>query len=102
MPDSPFPLISVIVPAYNAEAPLDSALAPLVGLLLDREIVELIVVDDGSTDSTAWIAKEAGAMVFKSGGRLGPAGARNTGAAGAKGNILWFVDADVVVHTDGA
>ena len=96
------PLISVVVPAYNAEHTLDSALAPLVGLLLDREIVELIVVDDGSTDSTAWIAKEAGARVVSSGGRIGPAGARNVGAALAKGNVIWFVDADVVVHPEGA
>jgi glycosyltransferase involved in cell wall biosynthesis len=102
MADSPIPLISVVVPAYNAERTLDTALAPLVGLLLDREIVELIVVDDGSTDATAWVAKEAGARVVPSGGRLGPAGARNVGAAAAKGNILWFVDADVVVHPDGA
>jgi len=96
------PVISVVVPAYNAERTLDSALAPLIGLLLDREIVEVIVVDDGSTDSTAWIAKEAGARVVPSGGRLGPAGARNVGAALAKGNVIWFVDADVVVHPDGA
>jgi glycosyltransferase involved in cell wall biosynthesis len=96
------PVVSVIVPAYNAERTLDSALAPLVGLLLDREIVELIVVDDGSADATAWIAAEAGARVVPSGGRLGPAGARNVGANAAKGNILWFVDADVVVHPDGA
>ena len=102
MADSPIPLISVVMPAYNAERTLDSALAPLVGLLLDREIVELIVVDDGSTDATAWVAKEAGARVVPSGGRRGPAGARNVGAAAAKGNILWFVDADVVVHPDGA
>jgi len=96
------PLISVVVPAYNAERTLDSALAPLVGLLLDREIVELIVIDDGSTDSTAWIAKEAGARVVPSGGRVGPAGARNVGAMLAKGNVIWFVDADVVVHPEGA
>ena len=96
------PRISVVVPAYNAERTLDSALAPLVGLLLDREIVELIVVDDGSRDSSAWVAKEAGAQVVPSGGRRGPAGARNVGAAAATGNILWFVDADVVVHDDAA
>ena len=96
------PVISVVVPAYNAEPTLDSALAPLVGLLLDREIVELIVVDDGSTDATAEVATEAGARVVPSGGRLGPAGARNAGAAAAKGNVIWFVDADVVVQPDGA
>ncbi|HVJ74818.1 MAG TPA: glycosyltransferase family 2 protein [Casimicrobiaceae bacterium] len=94
--------ISVVMPVYNAERALSSSLPPLVSLLLDHEILELIVVDDGSTDASAWVAEEAGARVLPSGGRLGPAGARNAGAAVAKGNVLWFVDADVVVHPDAA
>ena len=94
--------ISVVMPTYNAERVLPASLAPLLSLLLDREILELIVVDDGSTDASAWVASEAGARVVPSGGRLGPAGARNAGAAAANGNVLWFVDADVVVHPDAA
>jgi hypothetical protein len=43
-----------------------------------------------------------GAQVIASGGRLGPGGARNRGAAIARGANLWFVDADVVVHDDAA
>jgi glycosyltransferase involved in cell wall biosynthesis len=94
--------ISVVMPVYNGERTLPQSLAPLHSLLLDREILELIVVDDGSRDASAWVAEEAGARVVPSGGRLGPAGARNVGAAAAQGNVLWFVDADVVVHPDGA
>ena len=96
------PAISVIVPVYNGEAVLARCLLPLVAFLLDGEIAEVIVVDDGSTDSSAWIATEAGARVVPSGGRLGPGGARNRGAEVAAGDVLWFVDADVVVHTDAA
>ena len=96
------PSLSVIVPVYNGEAVLARCLAPLVAFALDGAIAELIVVDDGSTDASAWIAKEAGARVIPSGGRLGPGGARNRGAEVARGDVLWFVDADVVVHDDAA
>ncbi len=94
--------ISVVVPVYNGEATLARCLAPLVAFAVDGEIAELIVVDDGSTDASAWIAAEAGARVVPSGGRVGPGGARNRGAEVAKGDVLWFVDADVVVHADAA
>jgi len=94
--------ISVIVPVYNGEAVIARCLAPLAAFMLDGEIAELIVVDDGSTDSSAWIAAQAGARVVRSGGRLGPGGARNRGAEVARGGVLWFVDADVVVHADAA
>ena len=94
--------LSVIVPVYNGEAVLGRCLAPLVAMKLDRAIDEIIVVDDGSTDASAWVAAEAGARVVRSGGRLGPGGARNRGAEVATGNVLWFVDADVVVHPDAA
>lgn len=94
--------ISVIVPVYNGERVLASCLEPLRPMLRDREIAEVIVVDDGSTDTSAWIATQGGAKVMPSGGRLGPGGARNRGAAVASGDVLWFVDADVVVHPDAA
>ena len=67
--------ISVVVPVYNGEATLARCLAPLVAFAVDGEIAELIVVDDGSTDASAWIAAEAGARVVPSGGRVGPGGA---------------------------
>jgi GT2 family glycosyltransferase len=55
--------------------------------------VEVIVVDDGSTDDTARVAENAGARVLDSGGR-GPAAARNLGARHARGDVLIFLDAD--------
>ena len=94
--------ISVIMPVYNGSAFLARSLPPLIDMLRRGEIVEVIVVDDTSTDETVATAAAMGARVVPSGGRLGPGGARNQAAPAARGAILWFVDADVVVHDDAA
>lgn len=94
--------ISVIMPVYNGEEFIVRSLPPLMAMVERGEILEVIVVDDGSTDKTVQIAQSLGARVGSSGGRLGPGGARNQASAGARGDILWFVDADVVVHADAA
>ena len=94
--------VSVIMPVYNGAATLGQSLVPLLRMVHDGEIVEVIVVDDGSTDATPEIAARLGTRVIDSGGRLGPGGARNVAAPTAAGNVLWFVDADVVVHEDAA
>lgn len=95
-------VISVVMPVYNGAAVLTASLPPLLAMRRSGEVAEVIVVDDGSTDRSATIAADCGARVVRSGGRLGPGGARNVAAATAVGDILWFVDADVVVHEDAA
>ena len=90
------------MPVYNGAEVLRESLAPLAAMHRSCEIAEIIVVDDGSTDGSAAIAREFAARVLSSGGRLGPGGARNIAAQSAIGDILWFVDADVVVHDDAA
>jgi O-antigen/teichoic acid export membrane protein/glycosyltransferase involved in cell wall biosynthesis len=55
---------------------------------------ELIVVDDGSDDGSGERSRAAGATVIRTGGRFGPAAARNLGAAQAHGRYLFFLDAD--------
>jgi cellulose synthase/poly-beta-1,6-N-acetylglucosamine synthase-like glycosyltransferase len=92
--------ISVIMPVYNGKDFILESLPPLVKMLERGEIREVIVVDDGSTDDSVSIAENIGARVIASGGRLGPGGARNVAAEQAAGDILWFVDADVIVHDD--
>jgi glycosyltransferase involved in cell wall biosynthesis len=94
--------ISAIVPVYNGAGVLPQSLPPLIEMRRAGEIAELIVVDDGSTDATVAVAKALGVVPIPSGGRVGPGGARNVAAALAVGEILWFVDADVVVHADAA
>lgn len=90
------PSVSVIVPAYNAEATLGDCLQAMKYLTVQP--AEVLVYIDGATDGTERIAREAGAKVLKNTGKPGgPARARNAAADVATSDLLWFVDADVVV-----
>jgi GT2 family glycosyltransferase len=62
--------------------------------------LEVLVVDDGSTDDTALVARQRGARVLRLDRNRGPAHARNRGVEVASGAIVLFVDADVRVHPD--
>ena len=87
-------MISIVVPAYDAEATLGACLEAL-GAQEGIAEHEVIVVDDGSTDATAELARRAGAAVISQ-GHAGAAAARNRGAAAAHGSLLLFTDADCV------
>ena len=90
--DSPAsPRISVILPAKNEAEGLRRTLPGLSGLLDDAE---LIVVDDGSTDDTALVAREHGALVLGSPYSMGNGAAIKRGARAARGELLVFLDAD--------
>ena len=91
--------ISVVIPVYNAISTLDRCLKGVISS--DCENYELIVVDDGSTDGSREVAKSYTDLVLESTTKqLGPAQARNRGAEMAKGEILFFIDADVVIKPD--
>ncbi len=90
--------VSIIIPVYNAAEHLESSLAHLTAST--EAPLECIVVDDGSTDGSADVARRRGAKVLSTEGRTGPAHARNQGALAAKGDILFFLDSDVCVHPD--
>ena len=92
------PVVSVVIPVRNAASCLQRCLEAVAASTYSR--FEIIVVDDGSTDSTPSIAERFGAVCLATGGTLGPAAARNRGAKRAQGEILLFVDADVVVRRD--
>lgn len=91
--------ITVIVPVYNGAKFLEQCLSALQSS--DYTNFDVLVVDDGSTDDSAEIARSKGAFVLPSERRQsGPAAARNLAAKVARGEILLFVDADVVVKRD--
>lgn len=83
--------ISLILPAKNEAEGLRRTLPGIRGLLPEAEI---IVVDDGSTDDTAAIAREHGATVLTSPYSMGNGAAIKRGAGAATGDILVFMDAD--------
>ena len=94
------PTVSAVMPCYNGIGYIERSLPPLLALLARGEVLEVIVADDGSTDGSAEWAAEHGATVLRVGDRDGPGSARNAASAQARGEIVWFVDADVVVHED--
>lgn len=86
------PAVSVIIPAYNAEAFLGRAIRS-VETQTFRDF-ELVVVDDGSTDGTADVARSFDSVRYVRGPHQGEAGTRNLGLAEAKSELVAFVDAD--------
>ncbi|MGE3284352.1 MAG: glycosyltransferase family 2 protein [Alphaproteobacteria bacterium] len=88
-----------MIPAYNAAATLPACLAALAAM--SRPPDEIMLFDDGSTDSSGTIGRAAGAMVLRNPGPpVGPAHGRNVLARKARSDLLLFVDADVVVAPD--
>ncbi len=91
------PKASVVVAAYNAAPTLGVCLASLANL--NYPDYETIVVDDGSTDSTAKISEAAGARLIRR-EHLGLGAARNAGVDAARGEIVAFIDADACAERD--
>lgn len=83
--------VSVIIPAFNEEETIGPLVTRLKELYPDFEI---IVVDDGSSDSTAETARNAGAVVFRHPYNVGNGAAVKTGIRIASGEILVFMDGD--------
>jgi len=95
-------MVSVIIPAYNEEKSIIGCLSSLAQQSYSS--LELIVVDDGSTDKTFQILSEFKFTKIKfqiiKQKHLGPAAARNIGARHSKGDILVFIDADMTFAKD--
>ncbi|MEA3446546.1 MAG: glycosyltransferase family A protein [Bacteroidota bacterium] len=85
--------ISVIIPVYNAEKYLSEAIESVIAQKVDN--MEIIVVDDGSTDNSAAIAESFSPRIkIIRQSNKGAGAARNKGVALANGNFLAFIDAD--------
>jgi glycosyltransferase involved in cell wall biosynthesis len=84
-------LISVVIPAFNAEPFLAEAIESV--LAQDYGPIEVLVVDDGSTDRTADVASSYPVACLRQ-ANGGQAAARNAGVAAARGSFVSFLDAD--------
>lgn len=97
------PLVSVVLPAYNAADVIERQLAALARQQVDFEW-ELLVCDNGSTDATAAVAESWSdrlpIRVVDASARRGPSAARNIGVESARGRYLAFCDADDIVADD--
>jgi glycosyltransferase involved in cell wall biosynthesis len=93
------PLVSVVMPAHNAAPYLARVLDALAASDLPRSEWELVIVDDASSDSTASVASRYADTVVRLPKRPhGPAYARNRGVEASRGQIVVFLDSDVVVR----
>lgn len=95
----PSPQVSVIIPTYNRIARIKRVVEALERQTYPREAFEIIVVSDGSTDGTDDFLRSIAALgrlkpIFQPNG--GPAVARNTGIRAAIGDLIVFIDDDVV------
>ncbi len=93
------PLVSVVIAAYNDAAHLEECLDALAAQDYGSGHYEVLVVDDGSTDGTADVARErTGVRCFQQ-TNAGPGSARNLGVEQARGEIVAFTDSDCVPET---
>lgn len=94
------PKISVIIPAFNADIFIADAINSVLAQKYSSEI-EIIVIDDGSSDNTRFVVSDMAAhhsqiILLKNDRTNGPSGARNTGLLNANGDYVTFLDADDV------
>jgi glycosyltransferase involved in cell wall biosynthesis len=97
-PEDATPLISVIIPAYNCASYLERALESVRAQRYPADRLEIIVIDDGSSDRSPMVAAEYAErdprVVALRQANAGPAAARNRGIDAARGTLIAFLDAD--------
>jgi glycosyltransferase involved in cell wall biosynthesis len=92
------PLVSVVIPAFNAERFLGEAIASVFAQAYAP--VETIVVDDGSNDGTAEVARAHPGVILIEQENSGPSAARNRGFAASRGEFIAFHDSDDLMTPD--
>lgn len=98
-------LLSVIIPAFNVEKELNDLL--LILNRLKKENIEIIIIDDGSTDGTFKMLvnyidnlSDQNGWILKHQNNKGLSAGRNTGLCSASGEFIWFVDSDDLINVE--
>jgi cellulose synthase/poly-beta-1,6-N-acetylglucosamine synthase-like glycosyltransferase len=104
-----YPFVSFIIPTYNEEANIERKIDSLIDLNYPKSHMEIIVVDDGSTDNTVNIIREIQGKIQDSCSlqmiqlqHKGPANALHTGSCSARGDIIVWTDADAFLQNEDA
>ena len=92
-----YPKATVVIPAYNAQQTIVHAIQAVLAQTYPGDI-EIIVVDDGSTDRTGEMAQSFREVKYIRQDNAGPASARNKGASTGKGQFIFFTDSDCIAH----
>lgn len=96
---SEIPAISVVIPCYNTERYVGEAIESALDQTYSS--VEVIVIDDGSTDGSLEVIRSFGARIrWETGPNRGACAARNRGLALARGELIQFLDADDLLHPE--
>lgn len=91
--------VSIIIPCFNEEKNIKACLESIFNLKYSKQLFEVIVVDNGSTDKTRDIVSQYDVILLMDDQKK-VAGLRNLGAESSTGSILAFVDADCIVSED--
>lgn len=89
--------VSLVIPGRNVAGTIRSCLEAVVPMLGQHGLEEIIFVDDGSIDDTEKIVQQFPVRYIRREAK-GPGAARNTGWQAAKGELIWFVDADCIAE----
>jgi glycosyltransferase involved in cell wall biosynthesis len=99
------PLVSIVVPTYNRRGMLESLLRLIAKQTFPMERLEVVIVDDGSTDGTAELLKQMARelpyrLLAVESGHAGPGAARNLGVGEASAPVIAFLEDDVSPRND--
>ncbi len=93
------PKVTVLIPVYNEEENIGRCLSSILRSNYPKNKLEVIVIDDGSTDNTGEKAREAGVKVVRT-KHIGKSRALNEGLRKAKGDVIIVIDSDIRIEED--
>ena len=94
-----YPLVSVLIPAYNEEKNIGKCIESVLGLEYPKSKLEIVVVDDGSVDSTYKVAKSYNVEVYRI-KHKGKPSALNYGLKKCRGEYILILDADTLISKE--